>query len=148
MIGTLTREQCEHLLRTELVGRIGCVAAKKIYVVPLTYVYHDTFIYARSKEGMKISMMRKNSDVCFQVDSCVNMRNWRSVVVWGKYEELKTMAEQKKAMKILNGLLSPFSLSESLKPTGYAVPHPIERERKPVLYRISVDEVTGRFEKE
>lgn len=148
MIGTMTREQCEHLLKTELVGRIGCSVAKKVYVVPLTYVYHDNFIYARSKEGMKISMMRKNPNVCFQVDSRVNMRNWRSVVIWGKYEELKTMAEQKKAMKILNEILTPFSLSESLKPVEYLEPHHIEKERNPVLYRISVDEVTGRFEKE
>ena len=147
MIGTLTREQCEHLLRAELVGRIGCCVAKKIYVVPVTYVYHDNFIYARSKEGMKIDMMRKNSTVCFQVDSLVNMRNWRSVIIWGKYEELKTLAEQKKAMKILNSSLLPFSLSESLKPAEYQR-HNIERERKPVLYRISVDEITGRFEKE
>ena len=144
----MTREQCEHLLKTELVGRIGCCVGKKLYVVPVTYVYHDNFIYARSKEGMKVDMMRKNPNVCFEVDSRLNMRNWRSVIVWGRYEELKTMAEQKKGMKILNDVLAPFALSESLKPTEYVEPHKIERERNPVVYRISVDEITGRFEKE
>ena len=58
------------------------------------------------------------------------------------------MAEQKKGMKILNDVLAPFALSESLKPTEYVEPHKIERERNPVVYRISVDEITGRFEKE
>ena len=64
MLGTLTRKQCEHVLKSELVGRIGCYAAGRVYVVPVAYVFHKDHIYAHSKEGLKITMMRKNAKVC------------------------------------------------------------------------------------
>lgn len=148
MLGILTPEQCEYVLKSELIGRIGCYAAGKVYVVPITYVLHENFLYAHSKEGLKIRMMRKNPKVCFEVESRESIRNWRSVIVWGKYEEMKTMQEQKKAMKILNDRLFPLTLSESLKPAEpIEPPHEIEKEHKPVVYRISIDEITGRYEK-
>ena len=148
MLGALTRVQCEHVLKCELVGRIGCAAADKVYIIPVTYVFHDKFIYAHSKEGLKIRMMRKNPKVCFEVESRESMRDWRSVILWGRYEELKSVSEQKKALKILSDHLLPFLLSESLRPVGYVdAPRQVERERKPVIYRISIDEITGRFEK-
>ena len=56
--------------------------------------------------------------------------------------------ELKKAMKILIDHLSPFALSESVKPTPYRdAPRQVVKERQPVVYRISIDEITGRFEK-
>jgi nitroimidazol reductase NimA-like FMN-containing flavoprotein (pyridoxamine 5'-phosphate oxidase superfamily) len=148
MLGALTRVQCEHVLKCELVGRIGCAATDKVYIIPVTYVFHDKFIYAHSKEGLKIRMMRKNPKVCFEVEARESMRDWRSVILWGRYEELKSASEQKKALKILSDHLLPFLLSESLRPVGYVdAPRQVERERKPVIYRISIDEITGRFEK-
>lgn len=147
MLGELTPDQCKHVLKSELIGRIGCYAAGRIYVVPITYVYMDNYIYAHSQEGLKVRMMRKNPKICFEVESRDSMRNWRTVIIWGKYEELKTLAEQKKAMKILSDRLLPFTLSESLKTKeNMEPPYRVEKERKPVVYRISVDEVTGRFE--
>jgi len=148
MLGELTREQCEHVLGHELVGRIGSHANGKVYIIPVTYVFFDGYVYAHSKEGMKIRMMRKNPKVCFEVESRESMRDWRTVILWGRYEELKTSAEQKKAMKILSDRLAPFALSESVRPTPYMdPPRQVVKERKPVVYRISIDEVTGRFEK-
>jgi len=148
MLGALTQEQCEHVLRRELTGRIGCSAAGKVYIIPVTYVFDDKFIYAHSKEGLKIRMMRRNPKVCFEVESRETMRDWRTVILWGRYEEIKSVSQQKKALKILNDHLLPFLLSESLRPAGYAdAPRQVERERKPVIYRISIDEITGRFEK-
>lgn len=148
MLGILTREQSEHVLTSEIIGRIGCYAAGKVYIVPVSYVYHNNFIYAHSKEGLKIKMMRKNIKVCFEVESRDSMTSWRTVILWGTYEELNTLAEQKKAMKILNDRFLPLRLSESLLQTGYMhFPREVEKARKPVIYRISIDEVSGRFEK-
>lgn len=148
MLGTLTREQSEYVLKNELVGRIGCYAGGKIYIVPVSYVYHSDYIYAHSKEGLKIRMMRKNAKVCFEVESRDSMRSWRTVILWGKYEELKTLPEQRRAMKILNDRFLPYLTSESLMPTPYIdSPRQVEKARKPVIYRIAVDEITGRFEK-
>ena len=45
-------------------------------------------LYAHSLEGLKISIMRKNPTVCFQVDTMKDMADWESVLLWGTFEEL------------------------------------------------------------
>ncbi|HEU5292157.1 MAG TPA: pyridoxamine 5'-phosphate oxidase family protein [Cyclobacteriaceae bacterium] len=148
MLGKLTEDQIEHVLKTQLVGRIGCYAENELYIVPVTYVFHKGHIYAHSKEGRKIQMMRKNPHVCFQVDVMENMTNWRSVIIWGTYEELKSEKEQHAGMKIMDRLM-PFLTSETVRPSpGFShPPEVVEKGVKAVAYRIKVTRATGRFEK-
>lgn len=148
MVGTLTEEQSEHVLRSGLIGRVGCSDGNDIYVVPVTYVYEDHFVYVHSRVGMKVQIMRKNSRVCFEVDSIENMTNWRSVMIQGDFEELTTAAGQAKALKILKDRLVPYLLSETMRPKGFDhAPERVEKALKPVFYRIKVERMTGRFEK-
>lgn len=149
MLGILSNAQIDHVLQAQSLGRIGCYADEKIYVVPVTYVYKDGFIYAHSKEGMKVKMMRKHPRVCFQVDVMENMTNWRSVILWGEYEELKSEKEQQAGMKIMMDRLTPFITSETVRASD-SFSHPpdvVEKVLKAVAYRIKVIEKTGRFEK-
>lgn len=149
MLGKLTDAQIDQVLYTQFVGRIGCCHGEKMYVVPVTYVYHDGYIYVHSKEGQKVQMMRKNPNVCFQVDTMESMTNWRSVILWGKYEELKGEKEQQAGMKIMIDRLAPFMTSETVRPS-HSHSHPpetVERDFKAVAYRIKIAEKTGRFEK-
>ena len=69
MFENLDSGQIENVLSENIVGRLGCHADGKTYVVPVSYAYDDKYIYVRTFEGMKISIMRKNPNVCFQVDS-------------------------------------------------------------------------------
>jgi nitroimidazol reductase NimA-like FMN-containing flavoprotein (pyridoxamine 5'-phosphate oxidase superfamily) len=149
MLGKLTDAQIDQVLHTQFVGRIGCHNAERMYVVPVTYVYHNGYIYAHSKEGMKVKLMRANPQVCFQVDTMENMTNWRSVIVWGRYEELKSETEQRDGMTIMMDRLTPFMTSETIRPS-HSTSHPpqvVEKGLKAVVYRIKVQEKTGRFEK-
>jgi uncharacterized protein len=149
MLGKLTDAQIEHVLHGHFVGRIGCCADEKMYVVPVTYVYHEGYIYAHSKEGQKVKMMRKNPKVCFEVDVMEAMTNWRSVILWGEYEELKTEKEQQAGMKIMLDRLGPFMTSETVR-SSHSFSHPpgvVEKEFKAVAYRIKILEKTGRYEK-
>ncbi|MBT1686477.1 pyridoxamine 5'-phosphate oxidase family protein [Dawidia soli] len=148
MMGILTEEQARHLLQSQLVGRIGCYAGKEIYVVPVTYALRDGYIYAHSREGQKVRMMRKNTAVCLQVDAIENMSNWRSVIAWGEFQELVSERERNAGLKILRDRVTPFVTSETVRP--HVVPAPpevIEKERKAVVYRIHITKITGRFEK-
>src|SRR5690242_1996077 len=115
MLGKLTDTQIDQVLYAQSLGRIGCYANQKIYVVPVTYVFYDGYIYAHSKEGLKVKMMRENPNVCFQVDAVENMTNWRSVIVWGQYEELKNDSQQQAGMKIMMDRLAPFITSETVR---------------------------------
>jgi len=60
MLGILETDQIEDLLGSQVVGRIGCHADDLTYVVPVSYAYDGSCIYAHSEEGMKIAIMRKN----------------------------------------------------------------------------------------
>jgi hypothetical protein len=88
MIGELATPHIEELLKSEVMGRIGCHHAGTTYIVPTSYAYDGTYIYVHTHEGMKVEMMRKNPAVCFQVDNMRDMANWQSVIAWGTYEEL------------------------------------------------------------
>jgi len=149
MLGTLTRSQIEHVLRSQTIGRIACCVDDEIYIVPVTYVCAKGYIYAHSKEGQKIRFMRRKPRVCFQVDAVENMANWRSVVVWGTYEELKTERDRKAGMKIIIDRLMPLITSATAMPSHVhtEAPRMVEKPVKAVVYRIKIEKATGRFEK-
>src|SRR5579884_3829250 len=89
MFGELSQEQIDQVLHAGIVGRIGCHAEGKTYVIPISYVYDGESIYAQSLAGLKLQMMRLNPEVCFEVDQIKNASNWQSVIAWGTFEELK-----------------------------------------------------------
>ena len=141
MLGELTTIQIEDVLRQNLVGRIGAHAYGRTYVVPITYAYDGRAIYGHSGEGMKLHMMRKNPRVCFEVDYMDDMANWMSVIAWGAFEELHGDAASE-AMEFLVRELEP----RLEGPPGDSA-HPHSGDVRPVLYRIVLEEKTGRFER-
>ena len=86
MLGILKGQEVENVIRQQLIGRLGCYADGRVYVVPVSYAYDGEFIYAFSREGMKVDMMRKNPQVCLQIDNMNNMDNWESVIIWGEFD--------------------------------------------------------------
>ncbi len=149
MLGSLTKTQIDHVLHSQVLGRIGCYADGKVFIVPITYVFDGEYIYAHSKEGMKINMMRKNRKVCFEVDVVENMANWRSVVLWGEYEELDGVLSQEKGLKIIMEKLVPLIASQTLRYEDQSMrPQVVEKQLKSIVYRIKIEEQTGRYEKQ
>lgn len=141
MLGTLTRKQIDAVLRGCTVGRIGVSADGRTYVVPVTYVYDGDSVYGHAVLGLKIRMMRKSPDVCFEVDDIEDMANWKSVIANGRYEEL-TGDLATAAAKLIAARLGPLTTSETAGPAGRA------RGRAPnVSYRIRLTERTGRYER-
>ena len=148
MLGSLNKYQIDNLLRSEVIGRIGCSADGYTYVVPVTYVYTGSVIYAHTKEGLKIDLMRKNPEVCFEVDAIRDLANWQSVIIQGTYEELEGR-EAEEALQALVNRLHPMTGSETSIPRhGLDRPHsPIDPAIVLVVYRINIKEATGRYEK-
>ncbi len=150
MIGELTESQIDRLLHAEVVGRVGCHAEGRTYVVPVTYAYDGKAIYSHTREGMKVEIMRRNPAVCFEVDHMENMANWQSAIVQGTYQELAG-EEAWQALRLLTDRLLPVVASESGAPGHellFSEVHRQGRENPPaVVYRITIHEKTGRFEK-
>ncbi|MEP7318352.1 MAG: pyridoxamine 5'-phosphate oxidase family protein [Panacibacter sp.] len=151
MIGKLTSGQIEEILSENIVGRIACSDGKRSYVVPVNYVYDGKFIIAHSTPGMKIEMMRKNPQVCFEVDETKSFTNWKSVIVWGEYQELTNERDRYNAMKLFVDKMMHIKISETARLYETFKPGNIKQQRmkgtiKPVIYRIVITEKTGRFE--
>ena len=149
MLGSLSPAEIEDLLRTEAVAHLGCHAEGRTYVVPITYAYDGESFVLQSADGLKLRMMRQNPLVCVQVDHVDNLANWRSVVAWGRFEELIEPASTA-ALILLRERLRPLTVSET-SPAGKALadgetPVPGGNGHASV-YRIHLFEKTGRFER-
>lgn len=149
MIGRLSAEQIEEVLASNVLGRIGCNDGKKTYVVPVSYVYDGKYIIGHSLSGMKINMMRQNPEICFEVDEINSFTSWKSVILWGQYQELEDERERYAAMKLFVDRMIRMKISESAIPpeTTEIRVHPRSPGYiRPVIYRIVIAESTGRFE--
>ncbi len=147
MVAKLNPKQIDEVLEHQVLGRLGCHSRGKTYIVPVNYAYNSGYIYGCSKKGMKIRIMRQNPAVCFQVDELKDIANWRSVIVWGKFEELKKKKERNKALQIL--MNHPSSLISSvLTHDSPYWPFSIDEAGsiKGIFYRILIKEKTGRCE--
>jgi nitroimidazol reductase NimA-like FMN-containing flavoprotein (pyridoxamine 5'-phosphate oxidase superfamily) len=149
MLGELTEEQMNNVLASHALGRLACSDGKKPYIVPVTYTYDGKFIYGQTNEGTKLKIMRQNPRVCFEVDSMTDMRNWQSVIVYGKFEELKD-AESKAARDILFGRVFSLNTSSTVHTYEHEVESKIDDSTrvKFVMYKIHIEKKTGRFEKQ
>lgn len=152
MITELDREHAEMVLKTHYVGRLGCYADGRTYIVPITYVYEDGYVYGHTYEGQKIRMARENPELCFEVDDVKDLANWQSVIGWGTFEELQG-EEAAKALDLLvsrlaaliakqNGLASPDAVDMDDITEGLRL-----RATRGVAYRIKLRELTGRYER-
>ncbi|MEI8059614.1 MAG: pyridoxamine 5'-phosphate oxidase family protein [Ferruginibacter sp.] len=149
MIGKLTNEQIDDVLRDNILGCIGCSDGNKTYIVPVSYAFDGNCILAHSVEGMKIEMMRNNPDVCFEVGEIKSFSNWKSVITWGKYQELTDERDRYYAMKIFVDRMIHIKTSKTaiLPRMKEKEIHPhLPENVRPVIYRIIITEKTGRFE--
>lgn len=148
MIGMLKSTQIEELLMHMLVGRIACCSGEVPYVVPISYVYDGKYLYFHTHEGEKITIMRNNPQVCFQVDHMHNMAHWESVIVRGIYEEVTDTQERESALKLLVTRTLPLisSVTTHLGKSWPFVPEKLNDEIPGVVFRIKITEKTGRFE--
>ena len=151
MLGTLNQQEMQELLLRNVTGRIGCRDGDRIYIVPVSYAYNEKYIIGHSAEGLKIKMMRKNPDVCFEVDEIQDMGNWKSVIWFGRYEEIQDEKEKYYAMKFLVSRLVHSKVSETVHIpllVGVGIEdEPIQSPIRPVVYRIRLEHMTGRFER-
>lgn len=147
MLGDLQLHQIEEVLKNQFVGRIGCSLADETYIVPISYAYDGNYIYCHTKEGKKTAIMRKNPNVCFQVDEMKNMANWRSVIVHGYFEELKNKEDRTAGMQILLNRYLPVISSVTTHIGEHWPFHPEDVNHiDGIVFRIAVKEKTGKFE--
>jgi uncharacterized protein len=139
MVGLLSQDEIEALLRRRRIGRVGCCVDDRPYVVPVNYAYDGSAVYVISGPGRKIDAMRGQPQVCFEVEEIEESGgavDWRSVIADGVYAELTDDGDRRAALALL-GKICPSSLScMPVIPAGM------------IVFRIDLTEKTGRFGRE
>jgi nucleotide-binding universal stress UspA family protein len=151
--GPIDRAEMIDLLDREIIGRLGMNDDGRLYVLPMNYVHHDGALYVRSTEGLKVRILRRNPEVCFQVDHILDLARWRSVIVWGRFHELEGMAATEGLGRILRRF-GAFAGVEGGRPApafdllaGSDRGHrAFDSGRGAVIGRIDIVEMTGRYE--
>lgn len=133
MIGLMSETEIEAMLFRHKVGRLGCAAHDRPYVVPINYVFDGTYIYSYSSPGRKIDMMREQPTVAFQVDEIENDDSWRSVMVEGEFQELSGRARA--------------AAVRHLAATDEGVARTLGAGERVVVFRIALKDRSGRFER-
>jgi nitroimidazol reductase NimA-like FMN-containing flavoprotein (pyridoxamine 5'-phosphate oxidase superfamily) len=136
VIQEMSAAEIDEFMHEQVVGRVGCHVDGQTYVVPVIYAWDGACAYVYSTEGQKVSMMRANPTVCFEVDEYLSGGGWRSVIIQGAYEEL---AGDDSALTLK--LLAERFASRTSNGAGQ---RPRAEGRVPVAFRIRASELTGR----
>ena len=133
---TLSEDEGRALLSTRGIGRLGCVDNGEPYVVPINYVFEDYSIYSHSLPGHKIDALRAHPRACLQVDTTASDFDWRSVIAFGNYEEIRVASDRR---SILSKLLARFPLLTPVESVMAQDASALDS----VVFRIIVDRITG-----
>ena len=141
IVQEMREADCFNLVHRQFIARLATCANDQPYVVPVQYALADGMIFSFSMPGLKVDNMRTNPNVCLQMEEMQDSRQWRSVVVTGKFRELHSDEERQHAWEVLQrrkGWWEPGALKP--KPLATAVgtsPH--------LFYTVSIDRITGRL---
>jgi nitroimidazol reductase NimA-like FMN-containing flavoprotein (pyridoxamine 5'-phosphate oxidase superfamily) len=98
IIREMSNEECLRVLANVRLAHLACALNNQPYVVPVYLAYHESpagepCFYGYTTVGQKVEWMRANPQVCVEVDDVKNCISWRSVIAFGRYEELPAVAE-------------------------------------------------------
>lgn len=150
MISELSNEQIDEILGQALYARLGCHADGRTYVVPISFALEKGNLVGITTHGTKVDMMRKNPEVCLCVDQIEDLTHWKSVILWGTFEEVHGVEAAKVAGLLIDKYGPVFDEMHSSSRRGRNVtPDRLDGEgAAPVVYRIRVKERSGRSESE
>jgi nitroimidazol reductase NimA-like FMN-containing flavoprotein (pyridoxamine 5'-phosphate oxidase superfamily) len=141
VIRKLAPEECKAILSQATLARLACALDNQPYVIPIYVAYDGSGIYALSTLGQKIEWMRANPRVCLQFDEIQSFENWTSVVVNGRYQELREpqyRQEREHAKKLLEKRHRWWQVAMAERQLT-AGDHLID----PLFFRVQIEAMTG-----
>lgn len=133
------------IIQKAKICRVGFSENNRPYIVPMNFGYKDHCLYFHcAKEGRKIDIIRKNENVCFEIDAdheIINTNrpcNWSttyvSVIGNGKASIIENDALKKDALNIIIDHYSP----------GTNYDYPDDQVKKVCIIKIKIEEMTGK----
>ncbi len=134
----------EDIIRKGQVCRLALSENGRPYIVPLCFGYKENNLYFHSaREGKKIDILRKNNNVCFEIDidqelvkgkkACNCSMKYRSVIGFGKAEIVEEIDLKRRALNIImqNYLEGFFK-------------YPEESIKNILIIRVEIESMTGK----
>jgi hypothetical protein len=109
----MTQKEIEQFLACARVGRLGIVLENgQPYVVPVGYAYADGKIFFHTcNKGLKMDAIRRNANVCFEVDEALSDASmFKSVIVFGTAEIIE---DKERMIPYLQRLIDKYRVPES-----------------------------------
>jgi uncharacterized protein len=134
----LSRDDSIALLERCHVGRLAFTFHDRVDIEPISYVYADGWIYARTSPGTKLTTIQHHPWVAFEVDDVKGRHDWRSVVVRGTIYFLETDRGEQEARELEQAV-------EILRTADrHAMTELDDAPYRRTVFRIHADEITGR----
>ena len=146
-ITDLTSNECFQLLSDNYIGRIAFISKGNPEIIPITYYYDPdrNSIITYSGEGGKIESMRKNGAVSFQVDEIKSLINWKSILLFGEYEELSGIDAKHLLHSFSEGVKKIILKKEKASPKFISeFSSKIKSDGTPIIYRINISKIQGK----
>jgi hypothetical protein len=134
----------EDILKRAFVCRLGLCDGNQPYIVPLCFGYKDNALFIHcAKEGKKLDIIRKNNNVCFEVDidhevvkgtsACKWSFKYKSVIGFGKAVLVEDIEAKRKALDVI---MRQFSAN--------TFDYPQETIRKTTIIKVEIESMTGK----
>ncbi|MGI8401144.1 MAG: pyridoxamine 5'-phosphate oxidase family protein [Gemmatimonadaceae bacterium] len=138
VIRKLGRDEIEEIIKRNNVGRIAFSFHDRVDIEPIHYIYEHGWLYGRTSEGEKISILEHNQWIAFEIDEVNDLFDWRSVVIHGSFWIIHPQGGPRaeelfaKAVKLVAEIV-PGALTEN-DPVAF----------RHTLFRIAVGDAQGR----
>lgn len=140
MIQALILEEAQRVFLDGRVARLGCFADGEPYVVPVNYYADGDSAYVHSLPGKKIRALRSQPRACLQIENIVDRTHWKSVLVYGSYEEITNGTEK---LRRLDEFAHHFPLFTPVEAAELQPGEPTEV----IVFRLRLDRFEGVEEK-
>jgi hypothetical protein len=134
----LSPDDAKALMRRNHVGRLAFTFHDRVDIEPISYVFQDGWVYARTSPGTKLTTVRHDPWVAIEADEARGPFDWQSVVVHGTLYFLENggTAGERKAFA------DAVELLRTLEARAFTVDDPTPH--RTVLFRIHADTIVGR----
>ncbi|MFH4965205.1 pyridoxamine 5'-phosphate oxidase family protein [Gaetbulibacter sp. M235] len=143
----MVKKDCIQVLNDNYIAHLGYIFNNVPFITPITYYYDqkENIIISYSDEGHKISAMRLNPFVAFQLEEINSINNWKSVLIVGEFEELKGSEAKMQLHKFAQNVKSLIAKKETKNPESINFfSSKLNTGNIPIVYRIKVNEILGK----
>jgi uncharacterized protein len=137
----------EEILSGSELCRLGFVDGDKAYVLPFNYGYKDNCIYIHcAKEGKKLELIRRNNQVCIEIDQSFNIEKHEKACRWSM--RYRSLIGYGKVVIITDGLRKKQGLDIIMRHNGAGEETDLNYESREidsiVILEIRIAEITGK----